>query len=145
MKTIGAIIWGMIAGVFVAAGVIVFTTLIGAGAEILGFTKYTYWYYVTCLSVCIVLLVISKSARSQMKWMGFFFIAFVMVLGIGFNTFAPSPSGNMTAQLQENLQAIAVLLAKACMYIVPAALTTLYGFLAIEGANHERALKQGNT
>lgn len=38
MKTIVGMFWGMVAGVFAACGLIVFTQLIGAGADLLGFT-----------------------------------------------------------------------------------------------------------
>ena len=133
MQTIGALIWGIIAGVFVSVGIIVFTTLIGAGAEIIGFTKYTFWYYVTCLSICIAFLVLSKPARHQVKYMGFYFIAVVMVIGIGFEAFTPTPSGEMGARVQDSLRAIGILLSKAWMYIAPAAITAYYSYLAFEG------------
>lgn len=38
MKTLAGFIWSVIGGLFVAFGVIVLTQLIGAGADLLGFT-----------------------------------------------------------------------------------------------------------
>lgn len=133
MKTLAGLILGMFAGCFCAIGIIVFTTLIGVGGEQLGFTQYTFWYYILSLCLCVSLLIGSRAARRQMKFMAFFVIAVILVLGIGFLTFAePSTGSDQFAQIQANLLGLAKLMAKIVMYIVPGGLAAFYAFLAYE-------------
>ncbi|MPQ71489.1 hypothetical protein [Pseudomonas sp. MWU12-2323] len=136
MKTIVGVIWGMLAGAFLAAGIIVFTMLIGTGADLLGFTEYTYIYYVTCLCICIALLIISKPARAYLAFMLLFFVAVVMVMGVGFEAFSDSSSGDV---LQAKMLGMAMSVAKIFMYVAPGALTALYAFLAFDGVSQARA------
>lgn len=134
MKTIVGMFWAVIGGVFLACGVIVLTRLIGAGADLLGFTEWTFRYYMLCLCVCSSLLISSQSARKYWQFMGLFFVAVSMVMGIGLQTFTDVSSGqDQIAQIQANLLAMGMLLAKAVMYVAPGALTAFYAFIAFDG------------
>lgn len=145
MKTIAGLIFGMLAGWFVAVGIIVYTTLIGVGGEKLGFTQYTLWYYILSLCLCISLLIGSRPVRQQLKLMPIFFVAVFMVMGIGFLTVTePSSGSDQLAKMQANMLAMAMLGAKAFMYVAPGALTAFYAFLAYEGLAHARAQNQLN-
>ncbi|WP_223508812.1 MULTISPECIES: hypothetical protein [unclassified Pseudomonas] len=139
MKTIAGLFWGVIAGCFCAAGIIVFTTLIGVGAEQLGFTQYTLWYYILSLSLSVSLLIGSRAARQQIRLMMFFVIAVFLVLGIGFVTFTePYTSGDQFEQMQASMFGLARLLAKIFMWVVPGALAAYYAYLAYEGLTDAR-------
>ncbi|WP_116894807.1 hypothetical protein [Pseudomonas savastanoi] len=145
MKTIAGLIFGMLAGWFVAVGIIVYTTLIGVGGEKLGFTQYTLWYYILCLCLCISLLIGSSPVRKQMKLMSLFVIALIMVLAIGFLSLPDfSSGGDQLAKMQATMLGMAMLLAKGFMYVVPGALSAFYAFLAYEGLAHARAQNQLN-
>lgn len=145
MKTIVGMFWGVIGGLFLAIGVIVFTQLIGAGANLLGFTEWTFRYYMLCLGVCIALLICSKPARKHWRFMMLFFVAVFMVIGIGFQTFMEVPgSQDQIAQMQAKLLAIGMLAAKAVMYVAPGALTAFYAFVAFDGVSNATAQKPLN-
>ncbi|MFA0965383.1 hypothetical protein [Pseudomonas amygdali] len=68
MKTIVGMFWGVMGGLFLACGVIVFTQLIGAGSNLLGFTEWTFRYYMLCLGVCIALQ-LAKPVRKHWVFM----------------------------------------------------------------------------
>lgn len=140
MKTIVGLVWGIIAGFFVGYGVIVFLQLIGAGADLLGFTKWTLRYYVICLVVCITLLLISKHVRKHGAFMGLFLVAVSMVIGIGFNSVLDGSSGGGPIErIQDDLLSIALIMAKAVMYVAPGGLTAFYIFIAFNGVSQPRA------
>jgi hypothetical protein len=140
MKTIVGIFWGMLAGAFCAFGIIALITVIGVGAEQLGFTQFTLWYYILSLSLCASLLIGSKAARRQMKLMMFFVFAVLMVFGIGFLTFIEPPtSGDQFAQMRANLFSLAMLLARGVAHFVPGALAAYYAYLAYNDLAHRRA------
>lgn len=140
MKTIVGMFWGMLAGAFCAFGIIALITVIGVGAEQLGFTQYTLWYYILSLSLCASLLIGSKAARRQMKLMMFFVFAVFMVFGIGFLTFIePSSSGDQFALMQANALSLAMLMAQGVTYFVPGALAAYYAYLAYDDMAHARA------
>lgn len=145
MKTIVGMFWGVIGGLFLACGVIVFTQLIGAGSNLLGFTEWTFRYYVLCLGVCIALLIGSKPVRKHWGFMMVFFIAVLMVIGVGFQTFMEVSSGqDQVAQMQQNLMAMGMLAAKAVMYVAPGALTAFYAFVAFDGVSNATVRKPLN-
>ena len=134
MKTIVGLFWGVFAGAFCGIGIIAFITVLGVGAELLGFTKYTLSYYILSLSLSASLLIGSKAAQRQTKLMIFFAMALLMVFGIGFVTVSvPSTSSGAFDQMQASMMSIAVLLGKAFMYVVPGALTLYYIYIAYEG------------
>ncbi|AVX93289.1 hypothetical protein [Pseudomonas psychrophila] len=139
MKTIIGLLWGMFAGAFCAFGIIALITVLDMGAAQLGFTKYTLWYYILSLSLSASLLIGSKAARRQMKFMMFFAIAVLLVFSIGFLSFSePSTSSDQFAQLQASLMSLAMLLAKAFMYVAPGALTAYYAYLVYDDLDHQR-------
>ncbi|RMM39209.1 hypothetical protein QO021_29760 (plasmid) [Pseudomonas amygdali pv. lachrymans] len=143
MKTIVGMFWGVMGGVFLAFGVIVFTQLIGAGGTSLGFTEWTYRYYMLCLGVCIALLVCSKDVRKHGAFMMVYLIALIMVIGVGFQSVVEVSGGqDQVALMQENMLAMGKFAAKAVMYVVPGALTVFYIFLAFEGVSKARPIKQ---
>ncbi len=140
MKTIVGMLWGVFAGAFCAFGIIALITVLGVGAEQLGFTQYTLWYYIVSLSLSASLLIGSRAARRQFKFMMFFAIALIMVFAIGFMTFIePSAGGDQFAQIQATALSLAMLLAKSFMYVVPGALAAYYAFLAYDDLAHVRA------
>lgn len=144
MKTIVGMFWGVMGGLFLACGVIVFTQLIGAGSNLLGFTEWTF-RYILCLGICIALLIGSKPARKHWGFMLVFFIAVMMVIGVGFQTFMDVSSGqDQVAQLQANLMAMGLITAKAVMYSAPGALTAFYAFVAFDGVSNAAARKPLN-
>lgn len=145
MKTIVGMFWGVMGGLFLACGVIVFTQLIGAGSNLLGFTEWTFRYYILCLGICIALLIGSKPARKHWGFMLVFFIAVMMVIGVGFQAFMDVSSGqDQVAQLQANLMAMGLIAAKAVMYSAPGALTAFYAFVAFDGVSNAAARKPLN-
>ncbi|MDF9779253.1 hypothetical protein [Pseudomonas baetica] len=145
MKTIVGMFWGVMGGLFLACGVIVVTQLIGAGSDLLGFTECTFRYYMLCLGVCIALLIGSKPARKHWAFMMFFFVAVMMVIGVGFQTFVEVSRGqDQIAQMQANLMAMAIFAAKAMMYVAPGALTAFYAFVAFDGVSNAAARKPLN-
>ncbi|WP_116827308.1 MULTISPECIES: hypothetical protein [Pseudomonas syringae group] len=136
MKTLVGMFWGMVGGVFVAFGIILFTQLIGAGADLLGFTEWTYRYYMICLSVCVAFLILSKPARKYWRFMTVFFVAVFLVIGVGFNTFLDTSSANaQIEQIANSLLAMSLIVAKAVMYVAPGALTAFYAFVAFNGVS----------
>ncbi|RMO97707.1 MULTISPECIES: DUF3290 family protein [Pseudomonas syringae group] len=136
MKTIAGLFWGVLVGVFFAFGIIFITQLIGAGSDLLGFTMWTYRYYVLCLGVCVGLLIFSKPVRKYWKLMLIFIVAVIMVMGIGFQSFVDQPSGqDQLAQIQAFISQLAMVLAKGTMYIAPGALTAFYVFIAYEAVS----------
>lgn len=145
MKTIVGMFWGVMAGLFLASGVIVITQLIYAGSNLLGFSEWTFRYYVLCLGVCIALLICSTPARKHWRFMFFFIVAVFMVMGIGFQAFLEAPSGqDRIAQMQAHLLAMCMLAAKGVMYIAPGALTAFYAFVAFDGVSNATAHKPLN-
>lgn len=145
MKTLVGMFWGMVGGVFVAFGIILFTQLIGAGADLLGFTEWTYRYYMICLSVCFAFLILSKPARKYWSFMTVFFVAVVLVIGVGFNTFLDKSSANAQMdQIANSLLAMSLIVAKAVMYVGPGALTAFYAFVAFNGVSKGNASKTLN-
>ncbi|MHB9376225.1 hypothetical protein ACYHMY_28455 (plasmid) [Pseudomonas amygdali pv. morsprunorum] len=142
MKTIVGMFWGVMGGLFLACGVIVFTHLVGAGSNLLGFTEWTFRYYMLCLGVCIALLAGSRSARKHSALMMVFFVAVMMVIGVGFQTFMEVSSGqDQVERMQQNLMAMALIMAKAVMYVAPGALTAFYAFVAFNGLSNPAARK----
>ncbi|WP_439126355.1 MAG: hypothetical protein ACNJA3_28715 (plasmid) [Pseudomonas rhizophila] len=145
MKTLVGMIWGVLGGIFIACGVIVFTQLIGAGADLLGFTEWTYRYYMLCLSVCVTFLILSKPARKYWSFMTVFFVAISMVIGVGFNTFLDTSSANdQMEQMANNMLAMSMFAAKAVMYLAPGGLTAFYAFIAFSGLSKGTASKTLN-
>lgn len=143
MKTIVGLFWGVFAGAFCGIGIIAFITVMGVGAEQLGFTKYTLYYYVISLCLSATLLIGSKAARQQIKFMLFFVIAVLMVFSIGFVTFnEPSTGSDQLAQIQETLLNLARFLAIAFMYVVPGALTIYYAYTAYDGLSRRAVAAQ---
>ncbi|SDJ11614.1 hypothetical protein [Pseudomonas abietaniphila] len=141
MKTLVGMFFGMLAGFFLACCVIAAISLIGAGADQLGFTEWTARYYILCLGVSVASLCCSTHARRQWPAMIVFVIAVALVMGIGFQTFLGSSSGNNPAdQMLANLQSIAVFTAKAVMYVAPGAVMAFLMFVAIEGVARSKAL-----
>ncbi|WP_432780699.1 hypothetical protein QZH44_30040 (plasmid) [Pseudomonas corrugata] len=139
MKTIVGMFWSVMAGLFLAVGVIVFTQLMGAGADLLGFTEWTYRYYMLCLGVCIALLIGSKPVRQYWGFMIIFLVAVLLVVGIGFQSFTgASYSEDAIAQMQETMSALALFAVKAVMYTAPGVLAAFYTFVAFEGVSHSR-------
>lgn len=133
MKTIIGMFWGVMAGLFLAFGVIVATELLTAGGDLLGFTEWTYRYYMVCLFVCAAILICSKPARANWQLMGLFFVAVVMVLAVGFQSSMDVSGGqDQIAKMQASMQAMGVFIAKAVMYVAPGALVGFYGFIAFE-------------
>lgn len=133
MKTIAGILYGVLAGVFLAVGVIVFTQLIGAGADSLGFTVWTYRYYVLCLGICVAFLVGSSACRKHWIFMGLFGVAVVMVMAVGFQSVAGvSVEEGQTGQMQALISDIVSMLVKLVMYVAPGALTAFYAFTAFD-------------
>jgi hypothetical protein len=147
MKTVAGMFLGMMAGLFMAAGFIVVSQLMGAGAHLIGFGEYTYMYYTTCLCLCIALLVGSKPARQYLRFMLGFVVAVTLVMGVGFHTFAGESAGTgQAAQMQANLLAMAILVAKIFMYVTPGALTAFYALIAFENLPdrlREKAAREG--
>ncbi|MHB9587506.1 hypothetical protein [Pseudomonas syringae] len=145
MKTIVGMFWGVMGGLFLACGVIVFTQLIGAGSNLLGFTEWTFRYYMLCLGVCIALLIGSKPVRKHWVFMMVFFVAVMMVIGVGFPTFMEVSSGqDQAARMQANLMAVGLITAKAVMYVAPGAVTAFYAFVAFDGVSNATARKPFN-
>lgn len=142
MKTLVGMFWGMVAGVFAACGLIVFTRLIEAGAHLLGFTEWTYRYYMICLGVCVAFLILSKPVRKHWSFMSVFLVAVFMVIGVGFNTFLETSSGNdQVEQIANNLLAMGLMAAKVVMYAAPGALTAFYAFTAFSGVTNGTSKK----
>lgn len=137
MKTIVGMFWGMVAGVFAACGLIVFTQLIGVGADLLGFTEWTYRYYMICLGVCVAFLILSKPARNHWRFMTVFLVAVFMVIGVGFNTFLDTSAGNdQVSRMANSLLGMSMIAAKVVMYAAPGALTAFYAFTAFSGVTN---------
>ncbi|KPY55667.1 hypothetical protein [Pseudomonas amygdali] len=133
MKTIAGILYGVLAGVFLAVGVIVFTQMIGAGADSLGFTVWTYRYYVLCLGICVALLTSSSACREHWIFMGFFGVAVVMVMAVGFQSVAGvSVEGGQAGQMQTMVTEIISMLVKLVMYVAPGGLTAFYAYTAFD-------------
>jgi hypothetical protein len=140
MNTIARLILGMFLGALFATGLIVYMTLIGAGAEILGFTQYTLWYYIVSFCLCVALLIGSHAVRQQKYLMAVFVVAVIMVLNIGFVTLNDLPSGtNPFTLIQDSVLGIAMLVAKLMMYVGPGALTVFYAFIAFENLPARKA------
>jgi hypothetical protein len=139
MKTIVGMFWGVMGGVFLAFGVIVFTHLIGAGASSLGFTEWTFRYYMLSLGVCIALLVCSKHVRKYGPFMMIYFVAVIMVIGVGFQSIIEVSSGqDQVALMRANMLAMGMMAAKAVMYVAPGALTAFYTFVAFGGQSNAK-------
>jgi hypothetical protein len=132
MKTIFGIFWGVMLGLFLAIGVITFTTLIGAGTEKIGFPEWTYRYYTVCLAVCLALLVGSKPVREFWKLIGLFPLSVVLVLAVGFQSFSGSGGEDQVAQMQSMAAGLATFLANVLMYVAPGGLAAFYAFVAYE-------------
>jgi len=142
MKTIFTMFWGMLGGVFLAFGVIAAITLIGAGANQLGFTEWTARYYILCLGICVGTLCYSKHARKHWPAMIFFVIAVILVMVIGFQTFMDFTVGNNPVDnMIANLQSGGVMVAKAVMYVAPGAVMAFLIFISIDGARGSEALE----
>lgn len=134
MKTLANLILAFIVAMFISGGFIAFTVFIGIGSEQLGFSQYTFWYYILCLSICSVLLVASPEARQQIRLMSLFVVSVIMVLNIGFlATFTDSSGSNQLDQIQASMMDIAKFAAQAIMYVAPGALSVFYAYLAYEG------------
>lgn len=71
-----------------------------------------------------------------------FGVAVMLVMGVGFQTTLDAPSGeDPIAQMQASAQEIAMVLAKAVMYVAPGALTVFYAIIAFDGVSAARAAK----
>lgn len=144
MKTIGGLILGWIAGMFVACAIIMCVTLFDLGFEQIGFPRAVLTYYVISLGICVAMLVLSEAARKQLKYMMFFVSAVLMVMGIGLDQVG---GGGLTAgsdlfHAKELILEITVMMARAGMYVFPGALAALYTFLAFDSI---RAAQQQKT
>lgn len=140
MKSIVGLVMSVITGLFLAVGVIVFTKLIGAGSNMLGFTEWTFRYYMLCLGVCSVLLISSKPVRQFWPFMMIFLVAISMVIGVGFDAFSGEHGGqDQLGQIHANLAAMGMLAAKVVMYVAPGGLTAFYAFLAYDGVSNATA------
>ncbi|MCQ2992378.1 hypothetical protein NLO72_24575 [Pseudomonas tremae] len=74
-----------------------------------------------------------------------FFVAVMMVIGVGFQTFMEVSSGQDQAVLmQANLMAVGMITAKAVMYVAPGAVTAFYAFVAFDGVSNTAARKPLN-
>lgn len=145
MKAVSGLFWGVLVGLICAFGIIFITQIVGAGSELLGFTMWTYRYYVLCLGVCVGLLTFSQPVRKHWKLMFIFIVAVLMVMGIGFQSFADQPSGqDQLAQMQAFISQLAMGLAKGTMYIAPGALTAFYVFIAYEAVSSGSKQEQLN-
>ncbi|HDS1721297.1 MULTISPECIES: hypothetical protein [Pseudomonas] len=128
MKTIVGLFWSVMAGFALACAVIVFSQLLGAGSDSLGFTVWTYRYYTLSLFVSGALLTFSKPARQYWKWMLLFLLAIVLVMAIGFDAYAEPATSNL--DVAANVAAMTMFLAKLVMYVVPGGVTAFYAFTA---------------
>lgn len=127
LRFIASLFNSVMAGAFLACGVIVISALFSAGASTIGFTNVTYWYYVVCLAACVGMLVAYKEARDQAVLMGIFPVALITVLGVGFSTFAnESGGGSQVDQLEAMLFGLGIVAAKGVMYVAPGLLTAFY-------------------
>lgn len=138
MKTIVGMICGWFGGIGLAGAFIAIFSLFDAGVERIGFTQLTFGYYVTCLTVCVTMLVMSKPARRQVKFMGLFAFALFLIMAIGLGqVMEPAPAGNQIELMRAQAEAFAIFLAQAVMYVVPGALALLYTTLAYTGMREE--------
>lgn len=134
MKTLANLILAFIVAMFISGGFIAFTVFIGVGSEQLGFSQYTFWYYILCLSLCSVLLVASPQARKQLRLMSLFVVSVIMVLNIGvLATMTDSSGSNQLELIQASMMDMAKFAAQAIMYVAPGALSVFYAYLAYEG------------
>lgn len=139
MKTIGGLILGWFAGMFVACASIMFVTLFDLGFEQIGFPRAVLSYYLISLGICVAMLVLSNAARKHLKFMMFFVIAVVMVMAIGLGQ---TGGGGFTAgsdlyHADELISEMIVMLARAAMYVIPGAMAALYTILAYNGVCDE--------
>lgn len=127
MNTIFKFIFSVLAGFALAIGVIVWTQLAVVGGETLGFTIWTYRYYVVCLALSLVMITVSSEARKRWAFLGVFGVALFMVISVGFNTTVDSgTSGDLGEKLTEQMTQISLMLAKFVMYVGPGATAALY-------------------
>lgn len=127
LKFAARLINSVLGGVFLACAVIVAAALLSSGASAIGFTLVTYWYYAICLAACAGLIVRFEAARGQAKLMGLFPVALILVIGVGFNSFAgEAAGGSQVDQMQAMLSGLAIVLAKGVMYLAPGLLTAVY-------------------
>jgi hypothetical protein len=133
MKTIGGLLWRVFVGLFLAIGFIVFTQLIGAGADQIGLPEWAIWYYAICLGVCLAILIGSKPAREFWKLMGLFLLAGLLLLAVGFQSFSGSAGGGEVGQMQSMAAGFASFLANVLMYVAPGGLAAFYIFAAYDG------------
>lgn len=142
MNAFTRIFCGAIAGLAtsaVAAAIILNTPLVNLAVESLGFTQMTLGYYLTCLCLCIAMIVVSPAARKQVKFMWLFAIALLLVVQVGFQSFIESPysSGEPLDAVKEMLDGFMNLGTKAYMYVMPALVTAMYALIAV-GAEEAR-------
>lgn len=142
MKTIVGLFWSVMAGFAMACAVIGFAQLLGAGADSLGFTVWTFRYYALSLCVSGALLVFSKPVRQHSKLMFAYLVAVILVLAVGFQAYAEPATSTM--DLAANTQAMAIFLAKLVMYVVPGGVTAFYAFIAYESLPFRGTKPTGN-
>lgn len=124
----------------IVAGVIILSTqLLGQGAVLLGFTKFTLVYYVACLCISIAMLIASPAAREKAKLMALFAIAVIMVVLYGFQNGTESgySSGDQFYELKGLISQLVSFITKGYMYVVPAVVTVTYALIAV-GAQEAR-------
>lgn len=137
MRTVMGLFWSVIGGFFIALVLIAFIQVVGAGSDLLGFTVWTFRYYVVCLSVCASLLACSKPAQQRSIFMLGFAVAIAMTISVGFQaSVGVSSTQDQVAQMQANFMALAMFLAKAVMYVAPGALTAFYAVVAFNGVSN---------
>jgi len=122
-----------IAGSFLGIGIAFFSVLIGKGGEELGFTAWTFWYYMICMGLCVGLLVGFDSVRKRAAWMLAFAIAIGLVINVGFvGMMDVQATGDMAERVQKQLEAMAQLMAQVVMYMAPGGVALAYGLIAYD-------------
>jgi len=107
--------------------------LTGKAGEELGFTALTFWYYMICMGLCVGLLVGFESVRRQAAWMLAFVIAIGLVMNVGFvGMMDVQATGDMAERMQQQVEAMAHLMAQVVMYVVPGGVALAYGLVAYD-------------
>lgn len=133
MRAISRLLWSLVAGSFLGTGIAFFSVLIGKGGEELGFTAWTFWYYTICMGLCVGLLVGFDTVRKHAAWMLAFVIAIGLVMSVGFvGMMDVHATGDMVERMQQQLEAMAQLMAQAVMYVAPGGVALAYGLVAYD-------------
>lgn len=133
MKAISRLFWSLVAGSFLGTGIAFFSVLIGKGGEELGFSAWTFWYYTICMGLCVGLLVGFDTVRKHAAWMLAFVIAIGLVMSVGFvGMMDVHATGDMVERMQQQLEAMAQLMAQVVMYVAPGGVALAYGLVAYD-------------